>query len=182
MRDITTAFSTALDQRQIKMAVFIKAEFDVDDVLMWSGLGNIVYDGQVYIGGAKILEVSPIRETQQIEAVGVSFKLSAIKSEDASLVLSQNSRNRPVSIWLAVDSGGTWEMTPSFKGHMDVMSLEYEGETATATITAENDLARLTNELNEYYTAENQKAKYEGDLGLDFIATIEDRQITWGQN
>lgn len=181
MREISTAFQTALDERQITLAVFVKAEFDDGNVLLWSGLGEVSYDGETYTGAGNLLEISAVKETVNFEAAGTAFRLTGIPSEYVSLVLSQKSRNRPVTVFLGLYTAGNWEISPVFKGRMDVMSLEYDGTTATATVTAESDIVLLRNQKNEYYTPENQKSYYPTDKGLDFVPTIEDIEITWGR-
>ena len=67
-----------------------------------------------------------------------------------------------------------------FKGLMDKMDISDNGTTCNVTLKCENYLARLQEQKIRRYTEEDQKMDYPNDLGLDFVAAIQDKEIAWG--
>ena len=68
-----------------------------------------------------------------------------------------------------------------FGGRMDVMGVGTDGTSANVSVTAENSLINIRQNIPRFYTEADQKARYGGDRGLEFIARIEDANIAWGK-
>lgn len=66
-----------------------------------------------------------------------------------------------------------------FEGLMKTMRIVESAETATIEVGAENEMVKLMRAKESRYTAEDQKARYPGDLGLDFIPQLQDREVLW---
>ncbi len=49
-RDITSGFSQEISAQRLAPIVLAKAEFDSGDVNLWSGYGNIIWNGDTYLG------------------------------------------------------------------------------------------------------------------------------------
>lgn len=70
---------------------------------------------------------------------------------------------------------------PWFRGYMNVMKIDRSGETASITLSAENEFIVLKQNRLRRYTSEDQRAEYPGDAGMDFAATIPDANVIWGK-
>lgn len=165
--------------------VFVRLEFDSGALRLWSGFGDFAWDGQTWTGTGALGSVSPAEETTGIKATNASFSLNGIPSSILSLAYAEEYQLRPAYSWLgAVDDAGTLIGTPYrwFKGRMDTMQDEDTGETCTLTLSAENHLADLERPRERRYTPEDQALDYPGDKGLDFVAQLQDAEITWGTN
>jgi len=67
-----------------------------------------------------------------------------------------------------------------FSGFMDVMVLKDSGATATITVQCENELITLENPNIKRYTPEDQSITFPNDTGLDYVASLQDQEILWG--
>lgn len=179
-RGLTTDFITEIDKNAVKIALLAKAEFSAGTVRVWSGIGNITYDGEIYLGAGELLGISPVEETQLLESKNMQFTFSGIPASYVSLALGDY-QNTPISLFFAVfDNNDQIIPYKLFSGRIDIMELNDSGDTATAIINAENELTVLTNSRDRYYTPEDQKATYASDLGLDFVPLIQDIEVVWG--
>lgn len=184
-RDITTGFESLLDERDRKMFFLIKAEFPSGNVNLFSGLGQLIFDGETYFGGGDLLSVGDVEETNGLEANGVSYSLSGIPTSLLSIALGEdNYVGSKVTQWLGLfdPSDNTFHTTQIFSGLMDGMTVDNLGaDTCTITLICENELIRLKDSVNRNWTYEDQKGDYAEDEGFDSVSTITDTQITWGQ-
>jgi len=169
---------------ELQPIIMLKAEFDSGDLLLWSGVGEITFNSEVYTGAGNLLAISEIREVAGIEAQGASFSLSGINSAILSIFLSEEIQGRPISCWFGcLDTSSAIVSDPvlMFKGRMDVPQIDETGQTCTISVQAENRLIDLKRAKVRRYTPEDQKQQYSGDLGCDFVASLQEMEITWGK-
>ena len=85
--------------------------------------------------------------------------------------------------------GGTITDNPSivvadpyaiFSGFMDVMTLKDAGERASIAVNCENELITLENPKITRYTPEDQAINFPNDKGLEYVASLQDQEILWG--
>jgi len=60
------------------------------------------------------------------------------------------------------------------------MSINDDGQDATIGMTAENKLVDFRRPREVRYTDEEQKNLYSGDKGLEFVNSIQEKEIYWG--
>ena len=63
---------------------------------------------------------------------------------------------------------------------MDVMTIDDNGETANISLTAESRLIDLERARERRYTSDDQKVRHPNDTGLDFVASLQEKEIAWG--
>jgi hypothetical protein len=63
---------------------------------------------------------------------------------------------------------------------MDVMSVNDDGQEASIIMSAENKLVDFRRPREVRYTQEEQENLHPGDLGLEFVTAIQEKQIYWG--
>lgn len=183
-RGLTNDMVTEVTSLQLQPILLLKAEFDGGDLLLWSGVGPVTYDGDVYTGAGNLLGISELEETKSIEAKGATFQLSGIPSSLISLALTDNYQGRPITCYFGcLDGSGVLVTDPVilFQGIMDVLQIDEGGDTATIGVAAENRLIDLRRSKVRRYTPEDQKQEFAGDLGLDFVAALQEKEIIWGR-
>lgn len=177
MRTAPTAFA------DIELAVFlaVEMEFDSGTERFWNGYGTVTIGGEEYYGAGDILGFSAVEEVSEIAARGVAITLSGLNTSMISAALQENYQNRPLTVYYGVIESGVYSTATLFKGRMDTMNIVESGETSTVEITAENRLIDLERARTYRYTSEDQKALYPNDLGLDFVADLQDKTVNWGR-
>lgn len=185
MRDLTAAMAAEFEARSLVPALIAEFEFDSGTLYMWSGIGDLSWNGNTYIGGGNLVNISTIEETQELEAKGLVCTLSGVPTELISLALTEKTRQRAFRLWLgAINNGDSPralvdEPYRIFTGLMDVMEITDDGETALIRLSVESAMITGRRAKIQRYTSEDQKKLYPDDLGLDFVNPLQDKQVVW---
>jgi hypothetical protein len=180
-RDISTVVQNALDDEVMQPFFAIELSFDSGALRLWTGVGDRTLNGQTYIGAGAFLQVSELQETAEIQVAGATLSLSGIPSELLSLALTEPYQQRPCRIYFGI-VGGEDEMVEVFTSRMDQMTIDEGPETSTIQLTIENVLVDLERPRIRRYTNNDQQSRFPGDRGLEFVETIQQREIFWGRN
>lgn len=184
-RSITSALRTALTSDQVVPLYLIEVGFDSGTVRMWNGWGDITAGGYVWTGTGTLLEIGTAEETSEVRAAGMQLTFSGIPSAWLSTMLAEDYQGRTVKFYVgALDtSDGSVVSTPVliYRGKLDVVVIDDEGETASIAATVESSLIQLEHARRRRYTDNDQRAFYPNDGGFKFVAAIQDVQIVWGQ-
>ena len=173
----------------VRPIYLVKAEFDSTppedrNLYLWSGFGNLTFNGKNYLGVGNLLSISAVDESTDLTATGASIVLPGIQSPLLAIARDEDYQGRPITIYLgALDDTGDLLASPTvlFSGFMDVMTISEAGETSTISVTAENKLIAFDRSYVRRYTAEDQKIDYPNDMGFEFVAKIADQEIIWGR-
>ena len=181
-----TAEALAQILAQAKMvAVFFEGDFASGPVRLWSGLGDLDWNGQTWSGAGDLGTISPILESTDVQANGVRVTLSGIPSASLSLALQEARRGQTGTLWIAfLDDTGAVVADPyiAFSGRLDQPQIEDGGDTAAISIAYENRLIDLERPREWRFDHEDQQITYPGDLGFEFVASIQQWNGQWGRN
>lgn len=187
-RSLSATLSSALTGTIVEVFFAIDLNFTGTEaspstpLYLWTGYGDLSYMGKTYLGTGLALSVSAVEETTEMEAKGATITLSGIPASLFSLALSEPYQGRECVIYLGVrTSTGSVEFVEVFSGELDQMNIIEASETATIAVTAENVLIKLERPVVRRFTSEDQKSRYPSDLGLDFVAALQDKEIYWGR-
>ena len=204
-RELSGAVVASLEDDVIYPFYAIEMLFDGEQVLrMWTGLGTLVYEGNEWVGAGTLLNIDSVEETTEIAAKGATITLSGVASSALALALSEPYQGRVCNIYfgmfsrgrllqenssyilledgskIALDDGKT-SLTSIFSGYMDQMNIEEGPETSTIQLLVENKLVDLERSRVARFTSSYQKSVYPGDKGLDFVESLQDKEISWGK-
>jgi hypothetical protein len=157
--------------------------FDSGTKYMWTGRGTVVWDGQDWEGMGDFLGVSSVTQTADLQAESVTITLSGWNSADVTSVLTDMSTLSGADIYLGLlDSTGAIIADPDhpFSGHADVATVQDEGDTATISISCENDLIRLAQASMRRYTNDDQAILYPTDTGFQYVPAVQAWNGSWG--
>jgi hypothetical protein len=184
MRTITDASKAALAAGQIVKPFYLVAiEFTSGMFYAWTGINTLVWNSIDWEGFGDFVGVSAITQTADLSAEGITLSLSGINSGDISSAISDVATYLTVDVWLGfLDSSNAVIVDPvhCFSGHVDVPTVQDDGETATISITAENDLLILSQSSQRRYTNDDQQIIYPTDLGFQFVPTVQAWNGAWG--
>jgi len=181
-RDITTVVENALDDAVVEPFFAVELLFDSAPIRLWTGTGDATIDGDSYVGTGNLLNISSVEETTEIAVRGATITLSGMSSEVISLALQSPYQGRVCNIYFGVVDGSTYSnLTQIFSGYMDEMNIDEGAEFGTIELKVENKLIDLERQRTRRYTSEYQKSVYPGDLGLDFVESLQDKKVVWGR-
>ena len=181
--DASIANRLGADEQALFFA--IKAEFDTDDILVWSGIDDLVIGSDTYIGAGTLLSISNSEDNLELTSNGLVVALSGMDTTVVNYALTENYQNRPITIFMGYVMGGTSEVAGTltlFKGRMTSLVVNDTPQGSTVTIDAENRLVDLDRPSNLRYTKESQNFLHSGDTGFNRVASLQDKQINWGKS
>ena len=204
-RDISSGVQIAIEDNVVYPFFVTELNFSTDVLRFWTGLGTLVYNGNSYTGAGNLLQISSIGETSEIAAKGATLTLSGIPSESLALALSEPYQGRLCKIYFGLFMKGALlqedssyillengqkiglelqdtSLTEIFSGYMDQMNIDEGAYTSSVQLQVETKLVDLERQRVARYTSAYQKSKYPGDLGLDFVESLQDKQVVWGRN
>ena len=187
-RSITTAFNNAIKSQVVIPFFSCELAFSTGTLYFWNGYGDITMtaggSSNTFTGLGDLISVSPIGESDQVEAIGASLSLTGIKSSLISAALSALYTNRNASIYLGLfdtNKSVVSDVYTLFKGKMDIMKIDEGSETASITLNIENRLIVFDRPKERRFTHEDQQNRFAGDLGFEFVPDLQDKEIIWGK-
>ena len=182
-RSLSASMVTEVTTAQLAPVLLASLSFSTP-VYLWSGYGNLVYNSTTYLGLGTLGTISPLEETTDLAARGLTLRLSGVPTANVSLALTENYQGRECSIMFGALSptAGTLIASPVtvFAGRMDVMQITDDGNTAEITMTAESKLMDFKRPREIRYTDEEQQQLFPGDVRLEFVNDIQEKAIYWG--
>ena len=208
-RDISTSMQDTLALPEIRPFFAVQVILDETTLRLWTGLGDLVYQDDTYLGTGQFLSVSNIEETADISAVGASLSLSGIPSDLISLALTEPYQGRVCKIFFGVinlnkvyllqedgsyilaedaapieisETSEKTDLTLLFSGYIDNMTIEEGAQQSTITLSLESRMIDLERTRTFRYTDQNQKSRYTSDRGFEFVEDLQDKRFTWGRS
>lgn len=148
---------------------------------------NIFFSGAEYLGVGNFGKVSMTKETASSQSSGMTMELTGIPPDYINIAKDQNYHGRACILRYGfLDSNfelnlSTGDPAIIFQGIIDQMFIKL-GTAGTVVLTAEDDWIRWEEPLKSFYTNEEQQFLYPGDLGLEFVSQVVDKEIKWGRS
>lgn len=204
-RDLSTSVLDLIENDVVYPFFAVELLFDTGALYLWTGLGNLVYDGTTYVGTGTLLDISDVEETVEIAARGATLTLSGIPSEVLSLALTEPYQGRQCKIYFGLFNKGVvlqedgayllledgsrialelqeLGLAEIFAGYMDQMNIQEAADTCDVELKVENKLVDLERARVRRYSSGYQKSVYPNDKGFDFVEDLQDKEIVWGRN
>jgi hypothetical protein len=173
-----------LNSPELKPVIFCEGLYRSGYLRLWTGLGEIPWNGHIWMGLGIMVSISSIRESVDIRADGITLTLSGIPNEMLSLGLNEAVQGNPVRIWFGVlDEQDNVIADPymAFAGRMDVPTITEEATTASISLSVENRLIDLQRTRERRYTDNDQQIDYPGDRGLEYVPNVQEWNGIWGK-
>jgi hypothetical protein len=183
-RTITAALEAATLADLVKPVVLVEALFGSGASRMWTGHGDITWNGVTWVGVGTLLGIGQITETREIRATGLDISLSGVPAEMISLALSEPYQGRQAKIYIGAFNNATGALIAdpylAFSGRMDVMVIS-EKEEPIITVSTESRLIDLERPRERRWDDQDQQTDYPGDKFFEFVSSIQNIEIRWGR-
>jgi hypothetical protein len=182
---MSAEFLAAIQSAEIRPAVFVEAHFTSGPLYVWSGAGNIDWNGHTWTSVVSLGSISTIEEGSDVQAKGITLTLSGIDPSLLGGVLTEFRVGLPVLVRFGLfDAEGTLIADPiiSWAGRMDQPTINVDGTTATISINCENRLIDMNVAVDRRYTNEDQRLDFPEDRGMEFVPSIQEVVIYWGRS
>jgi hypothetical protein len=181
-RQMSSGMIAALSAAELNPAAFVQIAFATATVYVWSGIGSISWNGQTWTGLGSLLGLSVMEDAATVEARGITVTLSGIDPTLLSDCLGEFQLGQPVAVYLGLYSGGSLISSPvaTWVGRLDQPTIDVGADNVTISINCENRLLDMNVAVDRRLTHEDQQMDYPGDLGLQFVAGIQEMTLFWG--
>lgn len=182
---IDSAITNRLGADHQELFFAIKAEFDTDDIRVWTGKDDLTISSETYTGAGGLLAIGGVEDGRDLKSTGLNVALSGMDATVLDYALTENYQNRFLTLFMGYLMGGSNEVAGTvvlFKGRMTTLTISDDPNGATISIDAENRLIDLDRPCNLRYTKESQEFLFTGDIGLDRVNQIQDKEIVWGRS
>lgn len=140
---------------------------------VWSGVGNLTYGGNTYLGVGTLGSVGTISEGTSVEASGTTVSLSGVDPNLYAESLNDIQLGAPATIYFGILSGGLVYAYTAYAGQMDKPTITTGGDAITISIALENRLVNLQRPSALRYTTEDQHALgYTNDCGFSWAPML----------
>lgn len=175
---------TALAGSILRPAIFVEMNFVSGPVYIWSGIGSVVWNSHTWLGVGNLGTISAIEDGSHVDARGITLSLSGIDSSLLADALQQMRIGLAVVVRFGLyDASNVLIADPfiSWSGRIDQPTIDVSGESAVISINCENRLLDMNVAVDRRYTNDDQQIDHPGDLGFQFVNSIQERQIYWGR-
>ncbi len=187
-RPIDTLTGAAIGGTEVRLALLVFADFENDPAYMWTGIGNLQWGGQEWVGVADLLGLSEVEETADTASKSLRVQLSGVELSGKPFVPSMlgNYQGREARVFLAfLDEDFValvGEPLLVFDGLMDSDEIGLSDDAVTVAIRI---VRRDSDQLRPRplrYTHEDQRLIYPDadDRGLESVPLMQNNNLQWG--
>jgi hypothetical protein len=187
MRVLSSAASTLITSgRPIGMALLIEMHFQEGSVYMNTGMYDLEWNDQTWVGLQGIGSVAAVDEAVG-ELQPLRFTLMAGESQAVAMALGTPVQGRPVRTHLMILDPATHAILDVFQtwtGTLDQMTYEesFDGSSITQpsiSVTAEHRGVAMTIPIPARYTDADQQKLHPGDKSLEYVLAQSQANVVW---
>lgn len=161
----------------------IHAEFGDGDMRAWPGVGDLVTGGETWTGTNGTVEIPGLQLELGFIASKLDITLSGVNP--AFQTRAENNKtlvqSRTITIFLQGLSQDDWQPLGDpvavWTGLMDIMKYSGTVDRASITLSCETPFVTRNKPRGAYYTDADQKRRYPGDEGCEFVSALEDKNV-----
>jgi hypothetical protein len=166
--------------------ILVELQLDTGTVYVCSLDRDIVFNSNTYLGVGNFGKIGMTKETAGSESSGISMELSGIPDTYINITKDEDYHGRTCIVRQGFldenfELSGIGDPPVLFQGIIDQMMITL-GKSATVVLTAEDDWIRWEEPLKSLYTNEEQQHLFAGDLGLEFVNQVVDKELIWGRS
>lgn len=185
MSDFEPAIDAQLSGATVVMAMLVEVNFASGPMRMWTGVGTRRFGGLDWDGIGNIIEISEITRLQNGQAD--PFEITVSAPEEIILLglveFAGEALDRELNVYLQflnfeadAPLGEPWQIRD---GIMRGASLTVDTDAQTLSIKCDTLSSRRNRPPYGMLTDRDQKARYPGDRGLEFVHSLDGRELVW---
>lgn len=180
----------ALGGRTVRASFLVFFDFATTPMRIWTGSGRITAGGSDWFGLGQLGSISGLEQAVNGEAPETTFVLSGINSEIMSLARyewADEAKDRLAKVLIQFHNKEDDRPLELFDapyaiwaGRMQVPRFELQGPiTRRITVSAESLFSLRSRPSFSQYTDADQKSRFAGDRGFEFVPGLTNKTVTW---
>lgn len=183
-RGISGTLLSHFDSDHIVSVVAVKLSFDSGTQRYHTGVGDLTYLSEVYIGVGTLIGIESILEDQGIKMKGIQISLQGVDTTVVDLTNNEDVQGRSAVLYLIAYNYETADVIDGFEifsGTMDTFEIS-RGVNATMTLAIESVMSQFDLPSIRRMTDEDHQSRFPGDTFFDLMVKINESEINWGSN
>lgn len=179
-----------LGGRTVRVSFLVLFDFATQPMRVWTGAGKLETGGADWFGIGALASISGLEQAINGEAPETTFILSGVNSQVVSLARDEwreEALDRLVKVYLQFHNAEDDRPLELFdepyaiwSGRMQTPSFELQGTTTrTITVSAESLYTLRSRPPYSQYTDTDQKSRFAGDRGFEFVPSLINKVVTW---
>jgi len=179
-----------LGGRTVRASFLVLFDFATEPMRIWTGAGKITSGGHEWHGLGALGSISGLEQAVNGEAPETTFVLSGINSEILTLARQEwreEALNRLAKVYLQFHNDEDDRPRELFDepfaiwaGRMQTPRFELQGPTKRRiTVSAESLFSLRSRPAFSQYTDTDQKLRFSGDRGFEFVPGLVNKIVTW---
>ncbi|UXN70889.1 hypothetical protein N8A98_06795 [Devosia neptuniae] len=169
---------------RVQAATLFEFQFASGTQRFWDGHGYLAAGGHEWQGFGEMGSVSGLEQSRGLGAPQTTFKLSGVDSNLLSIAVNSAAEvtGRPCAVHLQfLSSAYTALDTPIaiWAGTMDTLSFVAGVKDQSITLSAETLFVDRVRAPWGLYTDTDQRARWPGDRGFEFMASLLYKTVNW---
>lgn len=176
--------------RTVRGSFLVLFDFKSEPMRVWTGSGKLPAGGAEWLGLGQIGSISGLEQAVNGEAPETSFVLSGVNKEIVSVARGEfeaEAKDRLAKVLIQFHNDlndGPRELFdqpyPIWAGRMQTARFELQGPTKrVVTVAAESRFSLRSRPRFSQYTDTDQKLRYPGDRGFEFVPGLLNKIVTW---
>lgn len=101
-RSISTSAESHIKSGAINWAMLLKLEFDTDPLYLWSGLGDLSWDGHTWTGVGDLGSISNVSESSALKDSAIKATFNHMSTDLVDAVTTMDPVGRPFELHFAL--------------------------------------------------------------------------------
>lgn len=179
-RNLASGFVSAITGAHAQVFPLLEIGFGSGTVYLCGLAFAVTWNGNTYQPGLGLMNIAALAETPD-SWEGLQVTLGGVTTSSLSLGLAEPMQGRTLILRLAaLDAGGALHVDSHvWSGLMDAPVISDGADGASVTLRAEHKMATWDRPRVKRYTDAQLQADHPGDLGLQFVAEMEQKRIVW---
>lgn len=180
-RSLTTAATNAKNSPNTYICYLCQFGFASGTVYLTNLPHNITWNGNEYIGLGNLSNIEEIKESEELQAIGLKFTMSGANPDLANISLTEHIQGKPVYVYVAFTNDSTIINDPvlEWSGRIDTMVItESEGSTSI-TLNAESRIVDFERPNARRFNSVDHNKDYPTDNFFSFVEKMVEKEIVW---
>jgi hypothetical protein len=179
-RNLSSPFATALQQAHVRAFALIEIGWTSGTQYLCGLDFAVAYGGNTYTPALGLLKIEAVRETAD-SFEGLKVEISGVSTSSLAIAMGERMQGRPLTLRMAVlDSSNSLQVDANvWSGLMDSPTIVDGRDSAVVTLVAEHRMATWDRPRTKRYTDAQLQTDFAGDLGLQYVAQLEQQRIVW---
>lgn len=190
-RYLPSGVAAELDLSALTMGLLCELTLASGPLYLYSGFGNIEYNGNTYLGVGTFGVVGTVQEDTSVIAQGMSIGLEAVppqadQQNALADALQDINQGQPCTLLVVLLSGYQQVVgapIAAYAGLTDAVSVRHNPDgTCSLTLALENRLTQLQRGREYRWTNAQMQELYPGEQGFIYTANLQNYVALWGDS